>query len=309
MRLPISNILCGTDFSDYSDHALRYGVGLARELKARLHVCHVIDITSAVVYGEGMADPLIHDRQLLEYSREHMEDIMKDCGVQWEPVIRIGHPADEMAKAAEERHIDLAVSATHGRSGLKRLILGSVTERLMRILPCPLLAVRGQEGRPSERFEPPKLKSILVGCDFSPYSDLAFSHALSLAQEFESELHIVHVIEPTVYKDLTRHAREAREQSSRDLRIYLKETMEKMVPEDAKAWCKPKTALLAGFAHEELAKYALVNKIDLIVMGVRGQGLVEKLLVGSTTDRVVREAHCPVLAVRPLSDEEGAPAH
>lgn len=73
-----------------------------------------------------------------------------------------------------------------------------------------------------------------------------------------------------------------------------------MVPEDARDWCKPKVTLLGGQPHEELTKYAVVNNLDLIVLGVRGQSLVEKLFVGSTTDRVIRRAPCPVLSVRPM---------
>ena len=75
-------------------------------------------------------------------------------------------------------------------------------------------------------------------------------------------------------------------------------------------WCTPKTILLAGHPHEELTKYAVVNEIDLIVLGVRGHSLVETMFVGSTTDRVVREAPCPVLSVRPtaegVQEESGA---
>ena len=72
-----------------------------------------------------------------------------------------------------------------------------------------------------------------------------------------------------------------------------------MVPEEARTWCNPVTALLAGQPHEELIKYAVVNDIDLIVLGVRGHSLVETLFVGSTTDRVLRRAPCPVLSVQP----------
>ncbi|PIX18819.1 MAG: hypothetical protein COZ70_12285, partial [Deltaproteobacteria bacterium CG_4_8_14_3_um_filter_51_11] len=65
MRVPIDKIMCGIDFSDYSDFALSYGAALATELKARLYVCHIIDVTSAVIYGEGMSDILIQEKHLL----------------------------------------------------------------------------------------------------------------------------------------------------------------------------------------------------------------------------------------------------
>jgi len=171
----------------------------------------------------------------------------------------------------------------------------------MRTLSCPILVVRSLE-QDLESFlkKEPRLKRILVGCDFSPDSDLAFQYALSFAQEFQSELHLVHVIEPPAYKNLQKSAAEAGEQAREDLRQPLNERLATMVPKEATNWCAPKTNLLAGEPHEELIKYAAIHDIDLIVLGVRGHSLVETLFVGSTTDRVVRQATCPVLAVRPV---------
>jgi nucleotide-binding universal stress UspA family protein len=170
----------------------------------------------------------------------------------------------------------------------------------MRILPCPLLVVRG----PERDFVAPanqeiKLQHILVGCDFSSDSDLAFQYALSLAQEFQSELHIAHVIEPPVYEHLLKTPPKPREELRLDLRDELNEKLSNMVPEEARNWCTPKISLLAGQPDEELTKYALVHEVDLIVLGVRGHSLMEGLLIGSTTDRVLRQAPCPVLSVRP----------
>ena len=70
-----------------------------------------------------------------------------------------------------------------------------------------------------------------------------------------------------------------------------------MVPEDARNWCKPQTSLLNGHPYEELVNYAEKHNIDMIVLGTRGHGLMKSLLIGSTTDRVVRRAPCPVLSV------------
>jgi nucleotide-binding universal stress UspA family protein len=198
---------------------------------------------------------------------------------------------------AEEKGVDLVISATHGRSGLKRLILGSVTSRLMRTLPCPLLVVRTIE---HDFVTPPgqeiRLQRILVGCDFSADANMAFQYGLSLAQEFQSELHLVHVIAPPAYKDLLKLA--AEQELHQDQRNLLNQKLANMVPEEARNWCTPKTSLLAGQPHEELTKYAVINNIDLIILGARGLGLVETLFIGSTTDRVVPRAPCPVLAIR-----------
>jgi nucleotide-binding universal stress UspA family protein len=299
MKVQLKNIICATDLSDLSNRAIAYGIGLAKEFEAKLLVCHVIDLSSAAVYGEGIAYPLNQQNRIINYTHEHLKELIGEPPVAWEPIIRIGHTADEIARVVEEKSADLVISATHGRSGLKRLILGSVAGRLMHTLSCPLLVFRSAEPDLVTTDQPFHLDRILVGCDFSPDSTLAFQFGLSLAQEFQSELHLVHVIEPAVYKNLVKPSREAEKESEHDLSEQLKERLGSMIPDEARHWCTPKTTLLAGYAHEELTKYAVVNKIDLIILGVRGHGLVETLFVGSTTDRVARQAQCPVLSVRP----------
>jgi nucleotide-binding universal stress UspA family protein len=303
MRVQIKSIICMTDLSDLSNHAVFYGIAMARELGAKLYVCHVVDISSAAMYEVAVSYSLEQENRMVNYAYENLEELVGEVPVDYEAVVSVGHAATEIARIVEEKGVGLAVAASHGRSGLKRLILGSVTERLMRTLPCPLLVVRGHErGFLTSGDQDLRLKRILVGCDFSPDSSLAFEYGLSLAQEFESELHLAHVIAPPVYKDLLKPAKEKGDEGRRDLRDLLREELTNMVPEDARAWCIPKTALLGGQPHEELTKYALVNDVDLIVLGVMGHGLVEKLFVGSTTVRVVCRASCPVLSVRPMGE-------
>lgn len=299
MRVQLKSIICATDLSDFSNHAVSYGISLAKELGVKLYVCHVVDISYAAVYGKG-SGPAEQESRIMNYAHEHLKRSVGEQPVDWEPLITKGHPANEIVRMAEEKNVDLAISASHGRSGLKRLILGSVTDRLMRTLPCPLLVVR----RPEHDFVAPtneeiRLKRIFVGCDFSPDSSLAFQYGLGLAQEFQSELHLIHVIEPPVYKYLLKPAIDSGEGLEQDLRDRFNEKLRNMVPEEARNWCTTKTILLPGRPHEELTKYAVINDADLIVLGVRGHGLIEMLFVGSTTDRVVRQAPCPVLSVRP----------
>jgi nucleotide-binding universal stress UspA family protein len=300
MKVNIRTIVCTTDFSDFSNRAIPFGVALAKEFGAKLYLCHVIDLSSVAMYGEGFSDPLMLESKITDYAHEHLQDLIGDMDIDWESLTSVGHTADEIAHIAKEKGADLVVSATHGRSGLKRLILGSVTERLMRTLPCPMYIVRSLERDPAAPIMAEmKLKRILVGCDFSTDSDLAVQYGLSLAQEFQTELYLAHVLEPTVYKDMSTQVAGASDSDREGLRDKLARKLEGMVPEEAKQWCTPETVLLAGHPSDELTKYAVVNKMDLIVLGVRGHSVMESLLVGSTTDRVVRQAPCPVLSVRP----------
>lgn len=298
MRVKINSIFCATDISDFSNHAVSWGIALAREFGAKLYVCHVVDFPTSITYGDGPIFFVDQQSQAIGNANRQLEQLVGDKEIQWEPLVTVGHAGDEISRLAKEKGADLAISATHGRSGLKRLILGSVTERLMRTLHCPLLIVRGPEHNLNILSdEGLRFKKILVGCDFSEDSALAFQHGLSLAQEFQSELHLVHVMEPPVYMDMFKPDGEYGKEIQVDLQTQIKSKLKKMVPQEAFNWCTPQTELLDGPSHEGLIRYAKKNEIDLIVLGVRGQGLVERLFIGSTTDRVVRQTPCPVLSV------------
>jgi nucleotide-binding universal stress UspA family protein len=296
--MQFKNILCATDFSDFSNRTVTYGIALAKEFDSKLFVCHVIDLSSVAIYGEFQLDPVGLQDRIMNDANEQLQELIGKQQIDWEPLISVGHAADEISRIVEEKGIDLVISATRGRSGLKRIILGSVTERLMRTLSCPLLVVHS----PDKEFVAPdgqevNIKNILIGCDFSPDSGAAFDYGLSLAQEFQSELHLAHVIETSIYQELHKTESPVEEEIQKEVQTRLIQKLQEMVPEEARNWCKPRTSLLDGHPYEELASYAEKHDMDMIVLGTRGHGLVKSLLIGSTTDRVVRRAPCPVLSV------------
>ena len=298
MRVQFKNILCATDFSEYSNHTVVYGVELAKEFEAGLIICHVIDLSSIAIYGEFQLEPVEQQNRIMADARAQLDKLVGEQPIEWEPLITVGKPADEITQVVEERDIDLVITATRRRSGFKRLILGSLTERLMRTLACPLLVVcsPGREiGTTPE--QPIRLRKILVGCDFSPDSDQAFAHGLSLAQEFEAELHLAHVIEPPVQPNLIHVETVISGEIQEDHRNLLIEKLKEMVPAEAANWCTPQITIMEGQPYHELVKYADTRDIDMIVLGVRGHGLVKTLFLGSTTDRVIRNSTCPVLSV------------
>ena len=298
MRVQFKKILCATDFSDFSNHTISYGAALAKEFGAKLFVSHVIDLSSVAIYGEFQLDPVGQQNRIMEDADAQLKELTGDQPISWEPLITVGKPADEISRAVAEKDIDLVITATRGRSGLKRIILGSVTERLMRTLTCPLLVVNSPEHKfVSAADQAIKIEKILVGCDFSPDSGQALKHALSLAQEFQAELHLAYVIEPPTQTDLHTEVIPAADDIQQDYRDLLTRKLKEMVPAEARNWCTPQTGLLEGQPYEEIVAYAESNDIDMIVLGVRGHGLVKTLFLGSTTDRVVRRSPCPVLSV------------
>jgi nucleotide-binding universal stress UspA family protein len=170
----------------------------------------------------------------------------------------------------------------------------------MRTIPCPLLIVNPSDVSFKYHIsQKPEFNNILVGCDFSTDSDSAVHYGLSLAQEFQADLHLVHVIEPAVYRDEVKPDGMEKE-VKRHLGQHLMSKLQELVPAEIHDWCSVKTTCLAGRPYEELTKYASLNAIDLIILGIRGHSLVESMLMGSTTDRVIRHGGNPVLSVCPM---------
>jgi len=298
MRVLFKSIICTTDFSDLSNRAIPFAVSLTKEFGAKLYFCHVIGLPSTAIYGEILLDPTEQQEKAVRYAHEQLASLIDPQAVDWEAFIATGHTADEISRLAQEKSADLVIAATHGRSGLKRFLLGSVTERLMRILPCPLLVIPEPAADAPDLIDQPlRFQHILIGCDFSADANLAFQHGLSLAQEFQSELHLVHVIEKPAYPIPVDKTAGTEDDFQSVMRNHVKEKLAALIPPEAMHWCTPNMVLLEGQPDEELTRYAVSRNIDLIVLGVRGQSLVEKLFVGSTTDRVVRRAPCPVLSV------------
>jgi nucleotide-binding universal stress UspA family protein len=291
MRQRIERIACATDFSEESRAALSWATGLASETGAQVALLHVVDLALYAGHGEALLAPVDMTVMEREAVQRRLADFAGDLPMAWEPWVATGYPAEEIARMAAQRAVDLLVTATRGRRGFKRLLLGSVTARLLQTVHCPLLVVRTQAPHPL------RLHRILVACDFSADANRALAYGLSLAQEFQAELHLVHVIEPALYVELSKSAADLASELLQELRQRLEAKLLDMVPVDARNWCTPHTALLSGRVDEELCTYAAAEQIELMVLGIRGQGLVEKLLIGSTTDRVVRRAQCPVLAV------------
>lgn len=145
MRRQINKILCATDFSEFAKDVVAYGVRLAKEFRAKLYICHVVDLPAVTTYGEAVVSPIEHQNRFMGYARNEIENLVSDESIEYQALITIGNTTEEITRLAKEQMADLVITATHGRSGLKRFFLGSVTERLMRTLSCPLLVLRGAE--------------------------------------------------------------------------------------------------------------------------------------------------------------------
>ena len=289
--LTIERILCPVDFSDFSDRACDYARSFALHFGAKLFVLHVAEpfvpmdpsyISPSVieqVYAQQIADAEEKVRELA--ARQNWNDI------EHEVVLERGAVADAILQVVEGKNIDLITMGTHGRRGLDRLVLGSVTERILRTARPPVLAVHSLPQGSSAPEEPVQFRKILYCTDFSDNSPRALEYAFLLACKYKAGISLLHVIERT--------------DSGKDLeeeRCRVLEQLRAVIPQNVQNSLMVEPAVRAGKTYQEILGHAAETETDLIVMGVRGRNALDLALFGSTTQRVIQLGQWPVLVVR-----------
>ena len=300
--IEIQRILCPIDFSDFSRRALDDAVAIANWYDSTVTVLHVY---SAMPVGAGTPMPpstvltgADRDDLLASMKRFAETDAASTVPVEFE--IAEGNAATEILAKADAMPTDLLVMGTHGRSGFERLVLGSITEKVLRRATCPVLSV--PRNVPDVLPAPPVVfKRILCAIDFSDCSMHALTYAMSLAQEADATLTLVHAIEVPGELPAGEHETggphtmsEYLAAAEQDRRERLKEA----VPESVRAYCTVETAVTTGKPYREILRIAGERQSDLIVIGIHGRGAADLLFFGSTAQHIVRRASCPVLTLR-----------
>lgn len=302
-RPKIQEILATTDFSDQSLPAVRYALALSGKIGASISLLHVVELASSlsgmesVVLARTDAEvaALVHTKLEALAQREVKSDGKVTS------VVRTGKPFHEIALAASERAADLIVIATHGYTGAKHVLLGSTAERVVRHAPCPVLTIptRTMPSR-TGKTPPIKLKKIVVPIDFSDISEAALPWAAFLAAQFGAELILLHVVEkfPIDYllgRELTNHTVEPfMKQAEADL-AGMAESLSKSARVNVSVVARN------GRPYEEICHAAKTLEAGMIVLTTHGHTGLKHVWLGSTAERVVRHAHCPVLVVRELN--------
>jgi nucleotide-binding universal stress UspA family protein len=289
----IRKILCAVDYSAISRSALDHAVTLGRWYDARVTALHVRSMPRLpmppVLFAEaapgGIATALAPTPADTEAD---LRAWVKAADV--DVAVVDGAPASAILEHAARLPADLLVMGTHGRGGFERLILGSVAETVLRRASCPVLTVP-PPGVATSRLP---YKRLLCAVDFSEASVAALRFALSIAQESDARLAILHVFEQPPGDDLPALDADVMHAVAAEVRSKL----EALVPPDARNWCDPSPAIAYGRPYRKILELATEEQADLIVMGVRGRNAVDLTMFGSTTNHVIRHALCPVLTLR-----------
>lgn len=300
----IDRILCPVDLSPCSRTALRYATALARWYDASvtaLHVFHqapVVDTSAAALGGGIYAAPLALadvDREALTRTVAQFVAQTPDTASATVRVREGFNVREEILREAAALPADLLVLGSHGLTGVKRLVLGSTAEDVLRHAATPTLIVPAHA--PDVPASGVPFKRIVCAVDFDAESYRALRYAFDLAQETDAQLTLLHAVAtpaPQVGADgLVYDFEMTRETLVADARSRL----EALVPESARAYCTVHVEVGEGVAHEAILRLATTVDADLIIMGVRDRNAFDVAVFGSDAQAVVRAAHCPVLTV------------
>ena len=290
-RIELKNVLFLTDFSESSTAALPVAAMIARAYGAKVTALHVL-VPSVYTYmtPEMTADLLDTQDDLAKSEMQKVEAELAglpcECVIERSPGVWA-----VLSKLLEQTNVHLIVIGTHGRTGLKKAAFGSTAEEIFRRTTVPVLTI-GPAVR-TGMHNGGRFRCVLFATDFNPVSIAAASYAMSLAQENESRLVLLHVL-PT--------PKPGKANRLDDLSVAEAfHRLGDLLPRDAKLWCRPEPVVEHGEPGAQILAAADRCRADLIVLGVRGMDTLTKLVTRverATAYEVVAHAPCPVLTVR-----------
>ena len=280
-KISFKNILFLTDFTEASQTALAYAMGLAKHFGAQVYPAHSCD---PIILTETAAPDIVDEVE--ENSRRRLNDLAKENNLAGTPLFARGPVSEAVPGWINDHGIDLIVMGTHGRKGLKHFLMGSVAESVFRHATCPVLTVGPHVNvRPYHDF---KAEKILFPTDLGPHAEFATQYALSIAQEGKSQVTFMHVVT----------LEEAFQRDRAPLVAGSFKKLETLLPQDAKEWCQPELVVEVGDPIKELLGYAGMERPDLIVLGLPAGKKFNGGFHTSVTYNRIAQAPCPVLTVR-----------
>ena len=297
----VKRILCPTDSSEFADGALEQAIALGRRYDAEIVCVHVVPTLMPLEGGLPFVLPPEYEAQVRQAALAELDrfaEPARAAGVPTRVELReaSGGVAASIVELAQSLPADLVVMGTHGTGGFERLVLGSVTEKVLRRAPCPVLTV---PRRAHEAGHTPHgvFKSILCPLDFGDSSDRALRFAVSLAQESPARLLLLHVLEGSAEGGVRDLSHWTVPEYQVLLRKEAKERLHATLGPEERERCTVEEVIASGKPYVEILRLAEKRACDLIVMGTHS-GALAATLFGSTAQHVVRAAVCPVITVR-----------
>jgi nucleotide-binding universal stress UspA family protein len=290
-RLVLNNLLFLTDFSETSELAVPFAVCLAREYAAKLHALHVL--TPAVCAFASPESAAATIESLEDGAQAEMQRLDSQlAGVNHETtIVRAESVWSGLQQLSAHRAIDLLVVGTHGRTGAMKLLLGSVAEEIFRRASVPVLTI-GPSVRNGAHSRG-RFHRVLYTTDFTSQAQAAAPYAISMAQENQARLVLLHVMRDPSERNV--------EQKAKDSVANVMHQLYEIVPQSAEIWCRPEATVRFGPPADRILEAAKELEADLIILGVRDPGKrigAATHLEGTIAHKIVAHAACPVLTIR-----------
>lgn len=287
------HILVPTDGSDWAMAAANHAFALAKLGDATVHALSVVDLRHFEddVVGSASEDLSIAE-QAARAAVDRVEQVGEEADCRVRTHVEHGIPHESVLGFVADNDVDLVVMGTHGRTGLERFLLGSVTERVLRGSPVPVLTTHIDGGIL------PNYEHLLVPTDGSEGARDALDHAVDIATAAGARLTVLSVVDSRAFTggfETGPTLPNIREQ----LQEYAEDAASALVERATEAGVDVESAVTVGLPANEITAYAEANDADLVVMGTHGRSGLERLILGSVTERVVRTSETPVLAVTP----------
>ena len=299
----VKKILFPTDFSVCSEAPRQFSLSFAEQYKAELSAIHIMKNTAVGLPAlfDNISVTLLNE-QINGNIKNYMDKLFSDDDrkhVSISEVVKQGNIVESINEHARDIRADLIVMGTHGRQGIDHAIMGSVTEKIVRTAPCPVVTLRENPKRK-------KTKNILFTTDFSEYSFLALPFALNIARKFKAKLYQVYVVEPFVNDPANPNNHFPDDRLFEKVENSAYDLFNTLNKESENSGIEINQEVITGFApHADIVEYVKKQAIDLIVIATHGHSGIKHMLLGSTTARIVRYAPCPVLSIKPLVPMHG----
>lgn len=304
----IKTLVVPTDFSDESLKALSYARALLNYFPATAHLVYVHDVDFAYAVPALMSNsPLIATEVVERRYRKDLAKLAKQFDLselRAQQHVRIGRAYRDISELASKVGAQLIVIATHGRTGLRRLMLGSTAERVVRHAPCPVLVVREREREFLDLGKGKKgaqavvhISKILVPVDFSDSSREGLLYAISFARRFRARLILLHAIQVQPFIPAEGHSVHERMPAPGVIERAARMRARKFLKTVDFRGVKYEMEIQAGAPAHEICRFAENAKVELIVTSTHGQTGLAHAFLGGTAEHVVRYAHSPVLVV------------
>lgn len=296
--LKLDTILFPTDFSSVAEDAFAHAAHLALQSGATIHVFNVVtpeadDASNPMDFlpvapAEGAA---VGDTPP---QRMEVQTVTQERGTV--PVVYAqtdsSSPERAIVDHATEHDADLALMGTHGRKGMDRLLSGSVAEEVVRQAPCPVFTVPAHDGKQVES----DVGRVLVPVDLSEQSTLVVNHAADLADMYGAPIDLLHVVEEAAFP--TAYGVDPLAPAQPDVQARAREAVEALATKLDDHAEPVNVHVLTGYAPRDIVDFADQHHSDLIVMATHGRTGLQRFLIGSVAEKVVRSAPCPVFTVK-----------